>query len=58
VKQRLYPMLGFKNFANVSVTISGVELVHKIRKGQFDTTKLMNRVGGRVPQVWEAVLAA
>jgi transposase-like protein len=58
VKQRLYPMLGFKNFANASVTVSGVELVNKIRKGQFDTTKLINRVGGRVPQVWEAVLAA
>jgi transposase-like protein len=33
VKQRIYPMLGFKKFANASVTISGIELVHKIRKG-------------------------
>ena len=26
VKQRIYPMLGFKNFGNATVTISGVEL--------------------------------
>lgn len=58
VKQRIYPMLGFKKFANASVTISGIELVQKIRKGQFDTAMLANRVGRRVPRVWEAVLAA
>jgi transposase-like protein len=58
VKQRIYPMLGFKNFANASVTISGIELVQKIRKGQFNTTELTNRVGERVPPVWEAILAA
>ena len=40
VKRRVYPMLGFKKFGNAAVTISGIELVHKIRKGQFDTTKL------------------
>ena len=58
VKQRIYPMLGFKKFANASVAISGIELVMKIRKRQFDTTLLAHRVGGRVPHVWEAVLAA
>src|SRR5215213_10317796 len=34
VKPRLYPMLGFKNFSNAAVTVSGIELVRKIRKGQ------------------------
>ena len=58
VKQRIYPMLGFKKFANAAVTISGIELVHKIRKGQFNTTKLMSRVVGRVPHVWEVILGA
>lgn len=51
-------MLGFKRFANATVTVSGIELVQKIRKGQFDTTKLTNREGGRVPQVWDAILTA
>jgi putative transposase len=36
VKQRVRPMLGFKRFAHAAVTISGIELVHQIKKGQFD----------------------
>jgi transposase-like protein len=58
VKQRLYPMLGFKNFRNAAVTISGVELAQKIRKGQFDTSAVTVREGARVPHMWDAVLAA
>ena len=57
VKQRYYPMLGFKSFSNAAVTLSGIELAQKIRKGQFDTSSISN-VGALVPQVWEAVLAA
>jgi transposase-like protein len=52
VKQRVYPMLGFKNFRNAAVTISGVELVQEIRKGQFDITQLRSGVKVRMPQVW------
>ena len=33
-------MLGFKRFANAEITISGIELAHKIKKGQFDTSEL------------------
>jgi transposase-like protein len=33
VKQRLYPMLGFKRFSNAAITISGIELVHQVWKG-------------------------
>jgi transposase-like protein len=36
VKQRIRPMLGFKRFDNAVVTIFGIELVEKIKKGQFD----------------------
>lgn len=57
VKQRVYPMLGFKRFAYAAITISGIELVHQIRKGQFDTSQTaQGRV--RVAQRWEAILAA
>jgi len=35
VKQRIRPMLGFKRFDNAAVTISGIELAEKIKKGQF-----------------------
>lgn len=58
VKQRLYPMLGFKNFKNAAVMIGGIELVQKIRKGQFDIAQVTDDANVRVPEVWEAVLAA
>jgi len=57
VKQRYYPMLGFKRFSNAAVTLSGIELAQKIRKGQFNTSTI-SQAGALVPQVWEAVLAA
>lgn len=58
VKQRIYPMLGFKNFRNAAVTISGVELAQKIKKGQFDTSAVLIGEEASVRHVWEAVLAA
>ena len=57
VKQRVYPMLGFKRFENAAITISGIELAHKIKKGQFDISGL--GVGEeKVTQIWKAVLDA
>jgi transposase-like protein len=53
VKQRIYPMLGFKKFRSAAVTISGVELVQKIKKGQFDIPKSIDAREARTPQVWE-----
>jgi transposase-like protein len=57
VKQRVYPMLGFKKFENAAVSISGIEVAHKIKKGQFDTSEL-RVVEVRSGQLWQAVLAA
>ena len=56
VKQRVYPMLGFKRFRNAAITIRGIELAHKSRKGQFDTSEL-NQEESRVQEHWGAVLA-
>jgi DDE domain len=36
VKQRIRPMLGFKNVAAAEVTLTGIEPVQMIRKGQFE----------------------
>jgi transposase-like protein len=55
--QRCYPMLGFKIFGNAEVTLSGIELANKIKKGQFDTSEITNP-RAMILQVWEAVLAA
>jgi hypothetical protein len=57
VKQRCYPMLGFKTFGNAEVTVSGIELANKIKKGRFDTSEIINS-GAMILQVWEAALAA
>ena len=35
VKQRIAEMLGFKGFTSAAITIAGIELMHRIRKGQF-----------------------
>jgi transposase-like protein len=57
VKQRIAVMLGFKGFRNAAITIAGIELMHRIRKGQFGLRRL--GVHGRVaPAVWNAVLGA
>ena len=58
VKQRVYPMLGFKRFRNATIAIKGIELAQQIRKGQFDTSEVIVREGARVSHVWEGVLAA
>jgi IS6 family transposase len=40
VKSRIKQMLGFKVFDRAAVTIAGVELLHRIRKGQFNLGRL------------------
>jgi transposase-like protein len=57
VKQRCYPMLGFKTFGNAEVTLSGIELANKIEKGQFDASEITSQ-RAMILQVWEAALAA
>src|ERR1700691_1728522 len=53
VKLRIAPMLGFKGFATAAITIAGIELMHRIRKGQFGLGRLA--VQGRLaPAVWNA----
>jgi len=56
VKQRVRPMLGFKRFGYAAITISGIELVHQIKKKQLMSRHFAPLT--RTPQVWEAVLAA
>jgi len=57
VKQRIRPMLGFKRFDNAVVTISGIELAEKVKKGQFKTGKL-GGCDATMTELWNAALAA
>ena len=57
VKQRLRPMLGLKSFRTAAVVIRGIELAEKIKKQQFQ----MSRLGGltaTMPKIWQVALAA
>src|SRR6202042_1135763 len=57
IKLRLGPMLGLKRFRRAATTIAGIELMHRIRKGQFKLGKL--RVKNKTaPEIGNAALAA
>jgi transposase-like protein len=57
IKLRLGPMLGLKHFRRAATTIAGMELMHRIRKGQFKLGKL--RVKNKTaPEIWNVVFAA
>jgi transposase-like protein len=57
IKARIGPMLGFKKFRRAKATIAGIELLHRIRKNQFDLSKLQI-VTKSASASWNAVLAA
>jgi hypothetical protein len=50
-------MLGFKRFTNAAVTLAGIELMHRIRKSQFNLVKLSLK-DVAAPTVWNNVLSA
>jgi transposase-like protein len=55
IKSRTNVMLGFKRFRSAVTTISGIELMHRIRKGQFDLSALALEDITAL-SVWNAVL--
>ena len=57
MKSRIGPMLGFKRFKTTTIAIAGIELMRRIRKGQFNLSRL-RLWDRRAPAVWDAVLAA
>ncbi|MGF6789713.1 IS6 family transposase [Paraburkholderia sp. 35.1] len=57
VKSRTNVMLGFNRFRNAAITLAGIELTHRIRKGQFNLAKLGLK-DTSAPAVWNAVLSA
>jgi len=49
-------MLGLKRLRCASITIAGIELTHRIKKGPFNLGKLRIRGKTALP-IWNAVLA-
>lgn len=56
IKSRMNVVLGFKRFKNAAITIAGVELMHRIRKGQFNLAQRLKEATVRA--VWNVVLSA
>jgi transposase-like protein len=57
IKSRTKVMLGFKRFKSAATTISGIELIHRIRKGQFNLATV-DLKGAATPAVSDAVLSS
>ena len=55
IKSRTNVMLGWKRFSSAATTIAGIELMHRIRKGQFNLS-IPRLKDAAVPAVWNAVL--
>jgi transposase-like protein len=45
IKRRCVSMAGFKSFKNAATTIAGIEIAHRIRKGQFSFGRGRSRPG-------------
>ena len=56
IKSRTKVMLGFKRFRNAAITLAGIELMHRIRKGQFNLAGLRLK-DTAAPAVWNAVMS-
>jgi putative transposase len=48
-------MLGFKSFHNARIVIAGIELIHKLKKGQYGVPFCF---GLSARDIWSNVLAA
>ncbi len=57
VKKRVRPMLGFQHCDHAAITLAGIELIHQIKKKQFDISTLCP-THARIPQVWHAMWTA
>jgi len=57
IKRRCAPMLALKSFPTAAVTLLGVELAHRIRKGQFSFGRGGPRRFSSLKHLWDRALA-
>jgi hypothetical protein len=50
-------MLGFKRFDHAAIILAGIELTPKLRKGQFNFSKLIKRSALFSDPWWAALVA-
>jgi transposase-like protein len=57
IKRRCASMAGFKTFRNAAITLSGIELAHRIRKRQFSFGRGRRWKAHSLKQLWDLALA-
>jgi transposase-like protein len=57
IKRHCASMTGFKSLTNAAITIAGIELAHRIRKGQFSFGRGRRRRGWSRKDEWATALA-
>ena len=56
IKQRCAPMLGLKSFPSAAVTLAGIELAHRIRKGQYLLPLEREKRHPSLKRMWDCAL--
>lgn len=56
IKQRCASMLGLKSFRSAEITLAGIELAHRIRKGQYAVPCEGRGAGRSLKTMWDAAL--
>jgi transposase-like protein len=57
IKQRCASMLGLKSFRSAAITLAGVELAHRIRKGQHSIPLSRHRKRSSLKEMWDRALS-
>ena len=57
IKRRCASMLGVKSFGTAAITLAGIELAHRIRKGQFSFANGEDRGATSLKQLWDQAIA-
>jgi transposase-like protein len=56
IKRRCASMLGLKSFCSTAITLAGIELAHRIRKGQYAVQRRDNERSFSLKKLWDVVL--
>lgn len=57
IKQRCASMLGLKSFRSAAITLAGIELAHRIRKGQYSLTLEHDVRASSLKELWDRALS-
>jgi hypothetical protein len=56
IKRRCASMLGLKSFCSAAITLAGIELAHRIRKGQYSLQRRQDEGSPSLKELWDAAL--